>query len=95
MGVVEGGVVKEGEVGDVSKFLNRILGLKVHQQNLVCSGHVSIVLLKHKCITCTITVGNVLPLHTQETLAYTILQRVKVSRCDYACISYSAVCLLL
>ena len=35
MGVVEGGVVKEGELGDVSRFLNRILGLKVHQQNLV------------------------------------------------------------
>ncbi len=35
MGVGEGGVVKEGEVGDVGKFLNRILGLKVHQQNLV------------------------------------------------------------
>ena len=35
MGVLEGGTVKEGETGDVSKFLNRILGLKVHQQNLV------------------------------------------------------------
>ncbi len=35
MGVGEGGVVREGEVGDVGKFLNRILGLKVHQQNLV------------------------------------------------------------
>ena len=35
MGVLEGGGVREGEVGDVSKFLNRILGLKVHQQNLV------------------------------------------------------------
>ena len=35
MGVLEGGMVKEGETGDVSKFLNRILGLKVHQQNLV------------------------------------------------------------
>lgn len=27
--------VAEGETGDVSRFLNRILGLKVHQQNLV------------------------------------------------------------
>ncbi len=35
MGVGEAGVVREGEVADVSKFLNRILGLKVHQQNLV------------------------------------------------------------
>ena len=30
--------VAEGETGDVSRFLNRILGLKVHQQNLV-RGH--------------------------------------------------------
>ena len=35
MGVGEEGVVREGNVGDVGKFLNRILGLKVHQQNLV------------------------------------------------------------
>ena len=35
MGVLERGVVKEGELGDVSRFLNRILGLKVQQQNLV------------------------------------------------------------
>lgn len=34
MGVVEGGAVKEGEA-EVGKFLNRILGLKVRQQNLV------------------------------------------------------------
>ena len=35
MGVLEGGTVKEGVTKDVSKFLNRTLGLKVHQQNLV------------------------------------------------------------
>lgn len=34
VGVMEGGAVKEGE-GEVGKFLNRILGLKVQQQNLV------------------------------------------------------------
>ena len=48
MGVVERGVVKEGELGDVSKFLNRILGLKVHQQNLVgeCLKKVHVRLIK-------------------------------------------------
>lgn len=37
MGLVEGGVVKEGYLGDVSKFLNRLLGLKVLEQNKVWS----------------------------------------------------------
>ena len=32
--VLQGNLVRE-EAGDVSRFLNRILGLKVHQQNLV------------------------------------------------------------
>ena len=29
--------VKDKEAGDVGKFLNRILGLSVQRQNLVCS----------------------------------------------------------
>ena len=37
MGVKEGGVLKEGDMGDVSKFLNRLLGLKVLNQNMVRS----------------------------------------------------------
>ena len=35
MGVLEGGTVKKGVTEDISKFLNRTLGLKAHQQNLV------------------------------------------------------------
>jgi hypothetical protein len=35
MGVEEGGVLKEGDMGDVSKFLNRLLGLKVLNQNMM------------------------------------------------------------
>ena len=35
MGVEEGGVLKEGDIGDVNKFLNRLLGLKLLNQNMV------------------------------------------------------------
>ena len=35
MGVEENGVVKEGDMRDVSKFLNRLLGLKLLKQNMV------------------------------------------------------------
>ena len=31
----EGGVFKDGDMGDVSKFLNRLLGLKLLNQNMV------------------------------------------------------------
>ena len=31
----DGGTVKESDVGDVSRFLNRLLGLKVTNQNMV------------------------------------------------------------
>ena len=37
MGVEENGVVKEGDMRDVSKFLNRLLGLKLLKQNMVSS----------------------------------------------------------
>ena len=37
MGLTEGSLVKEGYLGDVNKFLNRLLGLKVLEQNKVRS----------------------------------------------------------
>ena len=42
MGVMEGGGVKEGDLGDVGKFLNRLLGLKLLEQNMVSRGSCSI-----------------------------------------------------
>lgn len=47
MGMEEGGMMKENEMGNVSKFLNRLLGLKLMNQNMVSLQLSVIVNLNH------------------------------------------------
>ncbi len=53
---VIGATVKESEAGNVSKFLNRILGLAVDRQNLVGAGFDALVGFVNTC-----TLNTVLP----------------------------------